>query len=283
MLNFGNIEQERKTEKFKKIESISEQGDGLVNEDVVLAGPESFGVFDGATGLDKYVDSQGKTGGYLAAQAAKEAFSENNASLVDLALSANRKIMEEMVKNNVDIDKKSNFWCTTFAAVRIKEKQMEWAQISDASILLIYEDNSFKTLGGDYSFDKPSLIEWKKLSGPREEKIGKIKDQLLQVREGMNKNYGVLNGEESMVNFLKSGQEPLDKVKHILVFSDGILLPKTDPEAEEDFSTMVNLYLEGGLERVKEYVRGLENSDPECEQFPRFKNHDDMGAVAISL
>ncbi|MFA6194120.1 MAG: hypothetical protein WC719_00040 [Patescibacteria group bacterium] len=283
MIKFENIEKDRGRENFR-IERVLDKGVGLMNEDAILDSPEIFGAFDGATGLDKYIDPQGRTGGYLASQTAKEIFSRNDASLVDLAISANRKIREEMIDKKIDVDKRANLWCTTFAVARLKEKQLEWAQISDASILLIYRDGSFKILGGDYSFDRPSLVKWKELSDQGETEIGKkIQDQLIKVRAGANQNYGVLNGEENMINFLNSGLEPLDNVKDILIFSDGLLIPKTDPEAAEDFSAIVKLYLEGGLNRVKDYVRDLESSDPECRKFPRFKEHDDMAAVAISF
>src|SRR3989338_2247001 len=40
---------------------------------------------------------------------------------------------------------------------------------------------------------------------------------------------------------------------------------------------------EGGLEKIKDYVRGLEKDDPECWKYPRYKQYDDIAAISISF
>ena len=67
----------------------------------------------------------------------------------------------------------------------------------------------------------------------------------------------------------------------ILLFTDGLTIPKTDPTQPNDLETIKNLYLAGGIESVKNYVRDMENSDPECGHYIRFKKHDDIAAIAV--
>jgi hypothetical protein len=126
---------------------------------------------------------------------------------------------------------------------------------------------------------------WKDLmESAGEKKIYEIlKDQIRKTRAGMNVNYGVLNGEDSFEHFLNTGKTGKTGVKHILLFTDGLFLPSDDPEREPDFNTFVDIYLEGGLKALRDHVRGMEMSDPDCKTFPRFKPHDDIAAVAISF
>jgi hypothetical protein len=62
-----------------------------------------------------------------------------------------------------------------------------------------------------------------------------------------------------------------------------LILPKENPEDQDDFNRFVEIFLEGGLERVKNYVRDLEKTDPECWKYPRYKQYDDIAAISISF
>ena len=58
-----------------RVETISLKGSGTLNEDTLLAKKNIFAVFDGATDLNGYKNTQGKTGGFLASQLVKKYFS----------------------------------------------------------------------------------------------------------------------------------------------------------------------------------------------------------------
>ena len=103
------------------------------------------------------------------------------------------------------------------------------------------------------------------------------------VWEKVNITHGTLTGEPEALNFLKTGRESLEKIKHILLFTDGILLPKEDPKSPDDFATFTHLFLKGGLKELKNYVRKIEKSDPYCWKYPRYKQYDDITAVAITF
>jgi hypothetical protein len=267
---------------LKKIDSILKQGQGVVNEDILWQNDPNFGVADGATSLNKYVDPQGKSDGYLAANNVKQTFENSTGSLVDLALKANMKIKEQMLANNIDINNRSNLWSTTLAAVKIKPDDFDWVQLGDSLILVIYKNNSFKLLVENYDHDQETLIEWKKLAAQGATNIReKLREQIVKVRLGMNINYGILNGEENMIKFLNQGTENLKNVKHILIFTDGLIIPQKEPAQPDDFQTLVDLYLQGGLKQANQYVTDLKKSDPNCALYPRFKQFDDVAAIAL--
>jgi hypothetical protein len=98
----------------------------------------------------------------------------------------------------------------------------------------------------------------------------------------MNRQFGVLNGEEEMRGFLHSGSLPTEGLQHLLIFTDGLHLPK-ELSGNVDFARMVDCYLQHGLTGLHQAIRHLEKSDPDCCRFPRFKQHDDIATIAIEF
>jgi hypothetical protein len=111
----------------------------------------------------------------------------------------------------------------------------------------------------------------------------RMQDQQLITRQRSNVTYGFLNGEKEALNFVKTAVYPKENIKEILLFTDGMLIPNERPGQPEDFNKIVELFEQDGLENVKNYVRNLENSDPECVKYLRFKRHDDLTAIAITF
>jgi serine/threonine protein phosphatase PrpC len=267
-----------------QVHFLIEKGSGPLNEDNLVITQNIFGVFDGVTSLDNYRDPHGNTGGLLASRIAKNVFEKGNKPLVDLALEANSLLREEMLKNGVDLSKKVNLWGTTAAVIQVNQDTFDWIQIGDSQILVLYDGNSYKPLVDNYDHDRETLILWKELADKKIKNIREILvEPLKKAREKANVSYGVLNGEREMIRFLNQGKENLGKVKHILIFTDGLLIPQENPRNKDPFSQLVKLFLEGGLERIRDYVREREKSDPECWKYPRFKPHDDMAAISISF
>jgi hypothetical protein len=266
---------------------LLDKGVGKMNEDAVFIGDKRFGVFDGASSLDGYTDEEGKTGGYLAANIAKETFEGSNADIVATALEANRKIGGAMAAKNIDINRKEGTWCSTMAVVDIdtKNKKLEWAQIADALILVIKKDGSFQSLiEDDYDHDRGVMTLWKQMANAHTDDIrSKVQENIVELRRTANEKYGVLNGDPNAEKFIRKGSVPLMNVAHILLFTDGMIPPKEDPTAADDFSDLVKWYLEGGLPNVRNHIREIEESDPNCWKYPRYKKSDDIGAIAINL
>lgn len=268
------------------IDTLYDQGVGIINEDTLLVADPLFGVFDGASGLIPYQDAHGTTGAALASRTAREVFAhpEDNDTLVDLTERANRAIAEAMREKGIDLSNKTARWATSAAVVKITQTNFEWVQITDSLILTIGIDGTFRVLVDNYDHDRESMRMWRTLADAHTENIRELlKDQLLKVRAGMNINYGVLDGEPEMTHFLHHGTVPLAGLAHIVLFTDGLILPKENPDAPDDFATFVDLFLAGGLPRVHEYVRTQEASDPKTWKFPRYKIHDDIAAIALSF
>jgi len=268
-----------------KVSSITDKCNGQVNEDSFLITDNLFGVFDGATGLIKYTDENGNTGGFLASQIAKRVFKQNqHESLIPSLETINTEIRKAMKAAGVPMHDKGALWTTGVSIAKVLDTQVEYIQLGDAPIIFIKQDGSFNTLFSDH--DLETLKLWKHLvqQGVRDIRHDeRMEEQLLKVRRQTNISYGVLNGEPEALAFVLQGTVSKSNLAHILIFSDGMLIPQENPENTENFETIVKLYKEDGLEKVKTFVRNIEDSDPGCLQYPRFKQHDDLTAIAIDF
>lgn len=268
-----------------EFETLHEQGSGAVNEDKILTTGNLFAVIDGATGLYGFKNDAGETGGMIAAQIVKEIFSHNNGSFRELFIEANAKLREEMLNHDWDITDKSKTWKVCFAAVRLFDEKIEWAQIADSLVLILFKDGSYTCVVDDYDHESVVLKKMQELAKQGVTDVGEaIKPSIISNwQEHVNVTYGVINGQPEAVKFMKEGTVPRENVEHILVFTDGLFIPKEHPDAPDDFDTIVRLFKEGGLRKIYEHVRALEERDPDLKKYPRFKKSDDASAIAITL
>ena len=266
------------------VETILEKGSGAFNEDVLLQADDLFGVFDGATSLDKRKFAGGLTGGLLAAQIAAQTFQEEQAGLERLAIRANSRIRDTLLAENVSMTERHRLWSTSLAVIRLAADRFEYCQTGDALILVIQDNGAFRILTPEIDIDRETLHLWKKLPTTQAATIHDVlADQIFRVRLQMNVSYGVLNGEPEAAGFLRHGYHELAGVSDILLFTDGLFLPRENPLACNDWRCLVDLYQAGGLQAVHNHVRRLQQEDPACRKYPRFKQHDDIAAVAIRL
>jgi hypothetical protein len=267
-----------------RISTLLEKGSGLLNEDELLLGKRTCGVFDGATSLLPGALKNGLTGGKLAAEICKAAFADEKRSLVRSAMAANCKIHTASSKAGVNLLRKEELWSCSAAVVRILGNHFDWCQIGDCQILVVKEDGSYTLLGKTPDQDIDTLQLWKKRASTSG---GTVMDamsrEILDVRRRTNIDFGVFNGESEAINFLRSGSEPLAGVEDIMLFSDGLLLPQRDPGALPAWHHFIELYRKGGLQELKTHVRKLQLEDIGCYNYPRFKTHDDISAVALSF
>jgi serine/threonine protein phosphatase PrpC len=266
-----------------KIEQIFDQGSSSLNEDNLACSGNLFGVFDGASSLvpDLY---QGKTGAWWASHLVSSEFAKNDAPLFELGSRANTRLQQGMTAAGVENTDRLHCWSTSAAVCRLHQDSIEWLQSGDCQILALYADGRCQPLTPYHNHDHPTLTHLKQLieqDDPEPEKT--LRPQIEKVRQQMNQSYGVLNGETAALEFLHLGFHPLQGIRHLLIFTDGLLPPDEDPAGQPDFCWLADRYRQGGLERVKQEIRSLEGADPDCRRFPRFKKHDDIAAMAISF
>lgn len=266
-----------------KIERAFQAGGPRPSEDHLCCRQDLFAVFDGASSLSPQLYN-GQTGAWWASYLAGNEFIKNDAPLIDLGQRANRRLKTAMTAAGVPAADRLACWSTSAAAVRLGEDDAEWLQIGDCQIVAIAADGSYQLLTSGPHHDRPTLLSLKELirqNVPHPHQA--LRPHVEAVRLRMNQEYGVLNGDDSAAEFFSGGRISLKDIKHLLLFTDGLLPPLEDPEREHDIDSIVALYLEGGLALVQQQVRLMEENDPDCRRYPRFKKHDDIAAIALSL
>jgi serine/threonine protein phosphatase PrpC len=271
------------TKKFY-VSKIYDKGSAAMNEDELLIKDTLFAVFDGATSLSGWKSVEGKTGARMAAEIAKRIFSHNDGSLLELAKDANDALRCAMEKEGVDVTKKEALWSTTVAVVKIEGDMLQYLSNSDSLVLAIMRDGSYKLITPDHDHDVEMMVLWKDMAKKKIENIrSMLHDKIVALRQRVNRDYGVLNGEKEALLFCHCGTFSLKDVKTVLLFTDGLFLPKTDPRAASDWRKFVSLYQEKGLQGLLQYVRDVQRTDPHCWTYPRYKQHDDVAAIAIEF
>ncbi len=267
------------------VDSVREQGSGIMNEDQVLQTDSVCGVFDGATSLVPYKAENGDTGGFLASSLVSEYFrTHTEGTLFERACAANALLKQKMESRSIDTTQRENLWGTGASVVEVHEDRLEWFQVNDCSLLFIYEDGSYIQASPFEDHDTEVLSKWKTLGDKTpKEKSAELREDMVALRRQQNVTYGVMNGDPEAEKFFRVGSVPREGIKYVLGFTDGGLIPKENPGEEENFDECVKVFLAGGLPALKTFVREREDSDPDCVKYPRYKTHDDMGAFAITL
>lgn len=267
------------------IKKLTEQGSGKVNEDSLFASENTFGVFDGATSLEKYMNEDGLTGGIIASRFVSKTFSQDK-ELSEILKEANTQLRELMLSSGVDIKQGINRWSTTASVVRLYENYFEWANIGDSSILVIDEDETYNLISPYKNHDLEVLKLVKDFDKNKIDNLWEYQpfvNASIKLQNNRNITYGVLDGSKEAESFISGGTVSLENIKHILLLTDGCYIPQQNPSDDEDFSTLTNIFLKDGVDGLKNYVRDLENNDPKLEKYPRFKKSDDLTVIAISF
>ena len=267
-----------------KVNSLLEQGSGASNEDALLLENNLYGVFDGASSLlgGTY---NGHTGAWWASHLASNTVRKASGSLHNRLMAANESIRTSMEQCNISLHNRLGYWSTSAAIIELHENSFDYAQIGDALILTISQNGSYSLAAPYYNHDEETLSLWQQCASENTTQCiyETLKEHIEKTRLQMNRTFGVLNGEKEAEQFISSGTMPLDNIAHILCFTDGLHLPSESPGSKGDFRRLVDCYLQNGLSGLYTEIRQQEATDPYCVRYPRFKQHDDASAIAITL
>lgn len=265
------------------VSSVCEQGCGALNEDHLLLGTQTFGVFDGSSSLTSDL-FENKTGAWWASFLARSAFLQEDIPLTQAIPLANKNIQQGMENSGVDVTQKVHRWSTSAAIFRVHNDRLEWVQTGDSLLGVIYADGQAELVSSYTNHDRETLGLMREYAARGIEDIRTAAlPKIIQIRERMNEDYGVLNGEDAALDFIASGSMPTQGIKHVIAFTDGMFPPSREFRDNFDFRTFAERFQEQGLQGILKEIRAEEETDPLCHIYPRFKQHDDATAVALSL
>lgn len=279
-----------------KFQTITQQGIGSLNEDAIIFNHTAaiYGVLDGVSSLVPYVNRNNETGGFIAANLVKDYFESltHTANLKDDVTKINTLLRDKMMEEDIDVGKKEELWGTALAIVRLQVDGVEYIQTGDCMILAIYEDGEVRPLTRTQvsHLEAVAFATWRdgiaRGLKTQAELHETVIDTLMKNRYLSNSvgGYGVLNGDEDVVRFLEYGKINSTCLKHIILLTDGMFLPTSIASGQGSYWTYVaeNILNKGMAQYIKDLI-ALEESDPECVRYVRFKKSDDKTAVLVSV
>jgi serine/threonine protein phosphatase PrpC len=280
-----------------KIDYITIKGVRELNEDSIIINKDIqvYGVADGVSSLVPFKDRENLTGGYIASNEVKRYFDSlkvNPSILYNLEI-INERIQKKMRDNHIDILKKEQLWGTALAVIKVSENRVEFAQTGDCMILAVYQDNYEVrplTRVQVAHLENLALTKWKGCIKEglikRDDLIKQVEDILISNRQKSNttNGYGVLNGEAEAFRYIEYGKINRNRLKHLILITDGMFLPtEIVPNNINYWDYITNSILEKGIEQYALDLVRLEELDPECLKYPRFKKSDDKAGIVINF
>lgn len=290
----------------KTYSTIYQKGMADHNEDryYISSDLTTFAVMDGATGI-------GEMTGELASQTILDEFESNPAgSLLEILTKANKRLGDRCKEiaglSQIEQIRKWDRSSSGVVAIRFLEyHRIEYVQSGDCMIFIQYEDDAVRPLTHDSlsRLDQKAILRRAKLleqkrkgedpnQWPKEKRdkiLHKIWEELMEQlhdhRGLLNtpEGYPVIDGSPEAVHYIEYGQLPLIHTKKILLLSDGLVLPHIKAAPEIMWLETAKYAFSHGLSALYEKVTALENSDPACYIYPRFKQADDKTGILIEL
>ncbi|MDY0409224.1 PP2C family serine/threonine-protein phosphatase [Virgibacillus soli] len=282
-----------------KLTYVHQIGDKEINEDayVINADAAIYAVLDGATGISGIP-------GYVASHTVEKELSHAapSAELFQIVEAANRMLSEQNLayfskhyqyaQRLTDIPKEQR-GSTGLAAIKFASDMtsFQFVHAGDCMIFLLYENGDIRAITYDVVqyFDQIGMEALMDLRGkaayasaPFPELMQKVKPTLLNNRLKLNtsEGYGIIDGSPEAMQHVECGKISLKRVKKILLVSDGLSMPVTYGDATS-WEKTATFAFENGLDALCKEIQQLENNDPNCQHYPRFKKSDDKTGLMI--
>lgn len=183
--------------------------------------------------LEKYPRPSGAE---LAAKEICSTFPETKGSLVDRLIETNKSVKRLNDKYIPECDYLENdYYGAVASCICIKDNILYYAYICDCGVIVYdkFGNTKFKTEDDKEIYSDPFVnnigISW---NLPEARKIvrSEYRNNINKVVDGNCISYGALTGEESAINFIRSGQLKIEEGDIIIVYSDGVTYYLNDKE-----------------------------------------------------
>ena len=183
--------------------------------------------------LEKYPRPSGAE---LAAKEICSTFPETKGSLVDRLIETNKSVKRLNDKYIPECDYLENdYYGAVASCICIKDNILYYAYICDCGVIVYdkFGNTKFKTEDDKEIYSDPFVnnigISW---NLPEARKIvrSEYRNNINKVVDGNCMSYGALTGEESAINFIRSGQLKIEEGDIIIVYSDGVTYYLNDKE-----------------------------------------------------
>jgi hypothetical protein len=279
-----------------KLAGLASQGSGAINEDMVgylgdADDVRAAWVLDGVTGInDGSLGLMGSDAQWLVHRIdahLRQLFAEERPSadilahLIDAVIADQRKVAGSLP---------ADFDPPAACIMAVHRVGREWHALRLGDCRLIAKANGGNMLRmvdfPNDAFDQSLTEEATRLRANGITAIADIASHLqprmFASRRTRNRpgGYGVIEADRACLTFAEYAR--IDDPSAILLASDGFYRIADCYRALDDGDLLTASLVPGGIAETLARMRGIEQSDPHCRAFPRFKPADDASAVALT-
>ena len=230
--------------------------DGITRDPIRIS---DFSKYSNKEFLEKYPRPSGAE---LAAKEVCKSFSESNGTLVNRLIEANKSVKKLNDENIDECDYLENdYYGTVASCISIEDNILNYAYICDCGVI-VYDKNGkikFKTEDDKELYSDPYIdkigIPWN-LPEARVIVRRDYRNNINNIVDDKCVSYGALTGEDSAINFIRSGQLEIEDGDIIIVYSDGFTNFLSDKEFINNIINFNNSIFE-------KYVEDKSNSNYE--------------------
>ncbi len=273
---------------FSNKGTVTEPEDGLFAKNPFFAVLDGSGAYEPA-GKIRY---RNQSSGQAVRDLVRKEFSllKPKKPLRDLMLAINRKVgLFQKNKMNVRLERSDLLAGVCLAAIKVGPNSIECAQAGDCYILWVSKkDQPAITPNQSFLCEKAELKIIRKLmikhSGDRKKMWQDFAPELAasrlkRVNKKVRDGYGFLNGQTEFAQCLNSFSLTRNKVRNILLFSDGLAYFPDTKNPKTLTNKVWALYKKGGFRAVLQNTR-----DKQKKHVGRsYVDYDEATAIAISL
>jgi hypothetical protein len=280
-----------------RLAGLASQGSGAVNEDMVgylgdADDVRAAWVLDGVTGInDHSLGLMGSDAQWLVHRIdahLRHLFAQQRPSagilsdLIDAVIADQREVAENLP---------AGFDPPAACIMAVHRVGSEWHALRLGDCRLIAKANGGTMLRmvdfPNDAFDQSLTEEATRLRSNGITAIadiaGRLQKRMFASRRTRNRpgGYGVIEADRACLAFAEYAR--LDDPSAMLLASDGFYRIADCYRALDDHGLLDTSLTPGGVTRTLTQMRAIEQSDPHCRAFPRFKPADDASAVALRL
>lgn len=257
------------------------------NEDLIGLCGNVFWLLDGATLPTYMLSSKSSITSYDYVQ------NLNHAILQILQMGQETLSLKDIVKMSIENllkDNSSIAASSTIAMVRVNPHSIEYFVLGDSSLLiqansvtLHITDQRLELIGTDIRKKINSLLQAG--HGFQSSEVEKWKRQLIEL-ELVNRNkpngYYIASTFPGATDRAFVGEKRLNEEKwKVVLMSDGASQLVNTFYKIRDWEQFVHQIQPASLKKTIQQIRELENNDPNGQQYPRFRKHDDTSILLI--
>ena len=266
---------------------------GNINlEDGIGIGNKFAFVIDGATGLGN--------NSMQSDHSDAELFTQSLVKQLTVLLNSNDPI-EKILKSTIDeiYPTFSDYYRTLkhkyerpsagICILRILGNELECSRLGDCIYTLKMKDRSYITDDlthlNDLDDEALRLMVELRDSKTQQDRKGELMDILRKNRKLMNdKNgYWILDLSGEGIDHISTVRYPLKDVDGFSVYSDGMVQAYDTLDMVDSYERLYELSREIGLKELGRRIFEIQDSDPDCVRYPRFKIHDDTSGIIGSV